>query len=215
MAMSISLLPVLQPVPAGTDIVKTLRLALDRKESLMLVPAQGRMLLIHAKAGTWADPDGLAQRLVAIVREGRCQIRRISSSSDVMVKAAANMRPIAELMWILAWYQLPTPESIERLPYRRDDVIGLTQWPNLTRLPHSPSSLRLSALFRARATSVMLAAKILKIEEFEVMRFYHCANAAGLVERVNRTTTTPEPVRHRHHGLIQSLFQRLRRTPTA
>ncbi|MEJ2063302.1 MAG: hypothetical protein P8X74_08520 [Reinekea sp.] len=66
-------------------------------------------------------------------------------------------RDLAELLWHLAYHQ----SAGGLLPgCRRDDVIKLIQWPNFTRLPKSPESHRIAALFSRRATSIVLASRI-------------------------------------------------------
>ena len=213
MAMTLSLLHTTQVVTPETSLIKTLQLALERSESFQIFPVQGRSILVNARQRTFADPHQLAAKLVACAREGRTTIRRISSRSDAMREAELQMRPVEELLWTLAFQE----HAYRSIPehYRRDDVVSLRYWPNFTRVPSSPNAYRIAALFKARPTSIVLASRILEVDESEILRFYHAACSAGLVERVNRSgepvTTTP----HRHQGLIRSLMNRLRRAPTA
>ncbi|MCY0963783.1 hypothetical protein [Parathalassolituus penaei] len=213
MAMTLSLLPTSQHISPETNLVKTLQLALDKSESFQIYPIQGRGILVNAKARTYADPHRLAPKLVACAREGRSTIRRISSRSDAMQEAELQMRPVEELLWTLAFQEHHVRDIPEHC--RRDDVVSLRYWPNFTRVPSSPNAYRIAALFKARPTSIVLASRILEVDEDEVLRFYHAANCAGLVERINRQGEMVTTKQHRHHGLIRSLMNRFRRSTPA
>lgn len=215
MAMVLSLLHTTQQLEASSSVLNTVKLALGRCESFQLFPVTGHSILVNAKARTFADPDNVLSKVVSSTREGRCQIRRMSSRSDAMQQATLSMRPIEELLWTLAFYDFREQQSLIEDGCRRDDVISLRYWPNFTRVPATANAYRIAALFRARPTSVVLAAKILEVDESEILRFYHAANNAGLVNRINRPGEQVQLVRHRHQGLLQLLITRLRRSRIA
>jgi hypothetical protein len=211
MAMALSLLHTTQQLEANSSVLNTVKLALSRSESFQLFPVTGHCILVNAKAGTFADPDRILSKVVASTREGRCQIRRMSSRSDAMQQAMVHMRPIEELLWTLAFYDFREQQSLIEDGCRRDDVISLRYWPNFTRVPATSNAYRIAALFKSRPTSIVLAAKILEVDESEILRFYHAASCAGLILRINRPGEQIQLVKHRHQGLIRSLVQRLRR----
>lgn len=72
------------------------------------------------------------------------------------------------------------------------DVIQLTQWPNLTRVPLGDRGLRLAVLYRRHAKSIPVAARLTGAERAEVQQFLSAAWCAGLVRVVNRSGATDE-----------------------
>ncbi len=66
-------------------------------------------------------------------------------------------------------------------PCKRDDVIELIHWPNLTRLPSTPNTMAMAAFFSRYPTTITLASRILKISLPELFTFYSAAYKAGWV----------------------------------
>jgi len=121
-------------------------------------------------------------------------------------------RPIDELFWTLGYYT--QSEALSGL-CRRDDVVKVNRWPNLTRLPHQNSFHRIAALLTTRPTSIVLASKLLSLPETEVSQFYQAAACASYTTVINRKTThfaQPQQLQQRpNHSLISRIFQRLAR----
>lgn len=92
------------------------------------------------------------------------------------------------------------------LPRRRG---GVAHWPNFTRLPQTPNSLRIAALLVQHPTSVTLAARLLKIEREELYQFYSAARCAGLARAVNRKPEEPKLAPHRHQTLLAALLNKI------
>lgn len=127
---------------------------------------------------------------------------------SAMPDNTAEQRPLSELQWTLAWLSGPTVDSDRR----RNDVIQLRQWPNLTRLPHDGHCYRIAALLTRRHTSTVLASRILKIPEETIFRFYYAAHSSGLafaVNRVSDASSVPEITPHKHQSLLGKLFNYL------
>lgn len=92
-------------------------------------------------------------------------------------------RPLDELLWQCAWKM----SNGRLLPgCRKDDVVKLKRWPNLTRVSSSAHSLKIAALLSAQPLSLTVAARVLNIDEKEVFQFYSAARYAGLIETVRR-----------------------------
>ena len=117
-------------------------------------------------------------------------------------------RNIDELMWLAAHYA-----SAGRLlkECRPDDVIHLKHWPNLSRLPHTVTTMRLAALFSRYPTSLKVATMMLKVPETEVYQFYSAAFSSGLAVTVNRKPR-PGPdtlAPHRDRMLLSRILKRI------
>lgn len=99
---------------------------------------------------------------------------------------------------------------------RRDDVVLLKHWPNLTRLAVTPNAVRIAALLTRYPTTVSLAYRLLKIPAGELNDFYSAAYSAGWAIAVNRgpnaeETDVTELVAHRQRGLLSQILDRISR----
>jgi hypothetical protein len=115
-------------------------------------------------------------------------------------------RNLDELMWHAAFHA-----SRGRLMQGcyRDDVVELPNWPNLSRLPMTPNTIRLCALLTRHPTSVILAGRLLKVENAELYQFYSAARCAGLAHPVNRKAEEPKLEPYRDRGLLSRLVARI------
>jgi hypothetical protein len=123
-----------------------------------------------------------------------------------MPSLGSTGRNIDELMWMAAFYA-----SKGRLMEGcfRDDVVELSYWPNLTRLPLTENTPRIAALLNRHPTSVTFAARLLKVELAEMYQFYSAARCAGLARAVNRTPEEPKLEPHRNQSLLSALLAKV------
>jgi hypothetical protein len=125
------------------------------------------------------------------------------------LQAGRSGRNIDELMWQAA---LCASQGRLLKGCRRDDVVLLKHWPNLTRLMTTPNAVRIAALLTRYPTSVSLAYRLLKIPVDELNEFYSAAHAAGWAVAVNRKpeiTDESELKPHRHRGLLSLILSRI------
>ncbi|MFA4968605.1 MAG: hypothetical protein WC540_03170 [Sulfuritalea sp.] len=94
-------------------------------------------------------------------------------------------RDLAELLWTAAHHA-----SAGRLlaGCSKYDVVKLRHWPNLSRLPATPSAMRLCAFLSRRPSALHLARKLAGVDEGEAYGFYSAALSAGVLELVSRAT---------------------------
>ncbi len=132
----------------------------------------------------------------------------VLNKKDVNVDSANPGRNIDELMWIAGFYA-----SSGRLMEGcyRDDVVELMHWPNLTRLPSTPNTMRLASLLSSHPTSITLAQRFLRIDKAEAYQFYTAARCAGLARAVNRTPEEPTLKPHRNQALLGLLLNKISR----
>lgn len=117
-------------------------------------------------------------------------------------------RNIDELMW-LAGFHASAGRLMEGC--YRDDVVELMHWPNLTRLPSTPNTMRIASLLSHYPTSITLAQRFLKIEKSEAYQFYTAAHCAGLARAVNRTPQEPSLKPHKNQALLSLLLNKIAR----
>jgi hypothetical protein len=134
--------------------------------------------------------------------------RTMGDHPELKIWAREHARPVDELLWNCVYGMA----EHGLLPgCRRDDVVQLNRWPNLTRLKCGSNGVRIAALLTARPTSLVLASRILDIDEQEVFRFYCACKYAGMIRMVNRADV-PSVIsgnEHKHLLLIRRLFDRL------
>ncbi len=124
-------------------------------------------------------------------------------------KTAGLGRNLDELMWHTA---LCASNGRLMQGCRRDDVILLRHWPNLTRLTATPNAVRIAALLTRYPTSVTLAHHLLNIPAAELNAFYSAARCAGLAVAVNRKpelTKQDDLKPHRQRGLLALFLNRI------
>lgn len=117
-------------------------------------------------------------------------------------------RNFDELLWQASYYA-----SQGRLikGCQREDVIEISYWPNLTRLPCHPSAIAITALLTRYPTSITLACRILNVPQEEMFAFYSAAFSAGYVEVQNRQTEPPALKPHRDNSMLGQLLSRISR----
>jgi hypothetical protein len=215
MASIVSFMNRSQLLDADTHLAERIVELVSGQQIAVLITASGR-IVIRGDIRRFYDGSGIAGRLQeSLVRE-KCQWVRVDEQDDCLAECLPHTgRPLEELLWTLAFSEFSERKSCLNNGCRRDDVVRLNHWPNLTRVPFGINSHRLAALFSARPTSIALAGKILGVDESEVLQFYNAAWYAGLVTRVNRTAEPVTLVRHRNQSLISSLLKHLRRAPAA
>lgn len=122
-----------------------------------------------------------------------------SSAADFEIRildrqAAAAISPtgkdVRDLLWQLAFY-IYQDNLIEGCS--ENDVIQFSRWPNLTRLPTTPNTARISALLTRHPTSVTLVRRILGIDKSEVNRVISAAISAGIVNTVSHAPSLANP----------------------
>ncbi len=115
---------------------------------------------------------------------------------------------------ILMW-QLGALTSRGRLAAscRADERVYLRRWPNLTRLAHSATEMRILAYWVRQAASPQEIAAALDVPERDVFTVYTAACAAGLAGKARRELDTvweaPAVAAPRERGLLSSILGRL------
>ncbi len=96
------------------------------------------------------------------------------------------------------------------------DVVHFLRWPNLSRLPYTPNTMRACALLTRYPTTMMLVPRRLGADKTEIAQIYSAAFCAGLAEVVSRNpqalpaaaeAESPQPTQER--SLLRSLFAKV------
>ncbi len=182
------------------------RAVTNNQDVLLSANGLGTILLLPARGGYW--PHVADMRAFCTLAAAHVQVRTVAPNDPLRPLPSNAGRPIRELLWEAAFH---ASDGRLMAGCYRDDVVELLQWPNMTRLPVTPNSIRMAALFARQPTSLTIARSLLKVEFSELSRFYSAARAAGFAHAVNRKTAEPELAPHRSQGLLSALFQRITR----
>jgi hypothetical protein len=95
------------------------------------------------------------------------------------------------------------------------DVVQIRHWPNLSRLPITPNTMRICALLARRPSSIKLVSRKLGIEAEEVYQVYSAACASGVI-RVISSNLAQESLDEAEskaqlpeRGILRSLFAKI------
>lgn len=186
-------------------LLEMLRRATANQQDIHLeVEELGELLLLSSRGEYFANVADIRSFLSAPVDRAKLTIL---SADDSRIPAVGQVgRNIDELMWMAAFYA--SPGRLMQGCYR-DDVVELEYWPNLSRLPHTPNTMRIAALLSRHPTSIFFATRLLKVEPGEMYQFYSAARAAGFARPINRAPEEPKLEPHRNQSLLSALMKKI------
>lgn len=186
-------------------LLNTLRRASANMQDLHIeIDGLGELILLSKRGEYFAHVADMPAFLTASPEQCRLNILK---EGDARIPEAARVgRNIDELMWQAAFHA-SNGRMLEGC--YRDDVVELEQWPNLSRLPHTPNSMRIAALLSRHPTSIFFATRLLKVEPAEMYQFYSASRAAGLARPINREVEEPSLEPHQNQSLLSSLMGRI------
>lgn len=170
----------------------------------------GEVCILTARGEYFTDLAPQALRQFCCRPAGQYAVRRLPEREAAKIERAGRYgRNLDELMWYAA---LCASQGRLIKGCRRDDVVLLKHWPNLTRIAATPNAVRIAALLTRYPTSVTLAYRLLKISLAELNEFYSGAHAAGWAVAVNRRpeiANESELKPHRNRGLLALILNRI------
>ncbi len=188
-------------VRPAVDRRADVRLALPGRGAVAVLASQGRYRIVGEDPVTVCAED---RRLY------RVQRLRSGDGATAQTTAAGS---IDELYWTIG-YAASGGRLVDALA--PTDVLQLTEWPNLTRVPLGPHGLRLAVLMRRRPTSIPVAASIARAPRAHVQRFVSAAWSASLIRVVNRASSVADARERAENptptgmSVVKSLLRRLR-----
>lgn len=188
-------------------LLNTLRRATANAQDLYIeVDGIGEVLMLSNRGEYFAFVTDMAAFLTTPPE--RCKLTILSEGDERVPGEEIIGRNIDELMWEAAFHA-----SKGRLMdgCYRDDVVELMHWPNLSRLSHTPQSMRIAALLTRHPTSIYFAMRLLKVTPEEMYQFYSAARASGIARPINRKPEEPKLEPHRNQTLLSSLLSKIAR----
>ena len=165
----------------------------------------GEMFVLSSEGEYFCNPSDVEDICKADARNFKVTILENSTRNGNTNYIGRN---IDELMWKAGFYA-SSGRMMEGC--YRDDVVEVMFWPNFTRIPSTPNSIRLAALLSSYPTSIALAYRFLHIDKAEAYQFYAAARCAGLARAVNRSPEEPPLKPHRNQALLGLILNKIAR----
>lgn len=165
-------------------LINILLRAVANKQDVSVSTASGdKVAIFPARGDYYSFVDDMAAFCTSNINDLVVKVLT-DTDSDELRKDKEHGRNFDELLWQASYYA-SQGRLIEGC--RREDVVELRYWPNLTRLPGPPSSIAIAALLTRYPTSVTLAGRILGAPMSEMLEFYSAAYSAGFIKVHNRS----------------------------
>lgn len=151
------------------------------------------------------------------------QTSQLAKKDVDLLRESSTAKNIKSLLWLAGYYasqgrlvgSRSSCDSAHEHLVHEYDVVQFTHWPNLSRLPTTPNTMRIFALLTQRPSAIILIHRKLRIEPQEVYQVYSAACAAGFVSVLSNhmgqaeidasVPTQPVPAR----GILGSLFAKI------
>ena len=185
-------------------VINHIRRAVNNKQDVVIDAGPAGRIHVWGTRGQYAS-DVKEFEEFSTRHSGEFKVTPLRAG-DAAAPTGKGARDNGELLWCTAFHA-----SAGRLMEGcyRDDVVELVRWPNLSRLPSTPSTIRMTAFFSRYPTSIILARSLLKVEREELYQFYSAARCAGFARAVNRKAEEPQLEPHRNHTLLSALFGKI------
>jgi hypothetical protein len=155
---------------------------------LVTLPGKGKIAILAEHGEYHTDVPDSDMEEFCQASATLFQTSRLASKDVASLRDSSTAKHIKNLLWLAGFHA-----SQGRLVESRSssdtvheyDVIQFTQWPNLSRLPTTPNTMRIFALLMRHPSAIMLIHRKLRIQPQEVYQVYSAACAAGFVSVVS------------------------------
>jgi hypothetical protein len=185
--------------------ITPIRRAMANSQDIRIALAGAGELFVCSKRGEYFFQGGRLDAL-ASAPVGKLEVTVMDHNDPRLPPTCLTGRNIDELMWQSAYH---TSRGRLMKGCFRDDVVQMRHWPNLSRLPMTPNTMRITALLTRHPTSIMLAQRLLKVDMAEMYQFYSAARCAGLAHVLNRKPEEPILKPHRNQALLSMLLSKI------
>jgi hypothetical protein len=188
-------------------LINILKRATNNKQDVVISHAQhGAILLMTTRGEYFQFPEAKDMAAFCAAPASSFRITVLEKNDPNRPTDNTHGRNIDELLW-QAGFHASQGRLMEGC--KRDDVVQLRHWPNLSRLPMTANTMRITSFFTRYPTSIMLAGRILKIEPAELYQFYTAARCAGIAHVLNRKPEEPMLKPHRNQALLGMLLNKI------
>lgn len=133
------------------------------------------------------------------------------SEPQLLMSCDTNPQPLDALLWKVSLWS-----SRGRLPLgtAKDMALGISQWPNLTRLLAIPEFIRIAALWSKKPVTLTKTIELLRIETGYVYAFFSACHSLGLIQyhssyQQHGKQKENVPTKAANTGLLRRILRRL------
>lgn len=179
----------------------------SNENSHVVLPGKGEIYLFPQSNEYHANVPDMEDFCLAPVSQFRVTI--LGDARGEVAQGAG--KHVSDLLWQAAFHA-SSGRLIESCSIF--NVVQFLRWPNLTRLPKTPNTMRVCALLTRHPMTVMLVHRKLGIEKSELYQIYSAAYCAGLTNIIgydHQATTQDKAINAAPSELAQerNLFSRL------
>ncbi len=181
------------------------RAGTHKQDISVSLPSGGSLAIFPSRCEYFGHVENMEAFCVADAKAFK--VKTLTSlDGNVFINGNVLGRNFDELLWQASYYA-----SQGRLikDCMREDVVEVSIWPNLTRLPCSSSAVAITALLARYPTSITLASRILNVPLEDMFRFYSAAFSAGFATVKNREVKTTDLKPHRDSTMLGQLLSRV------
>lgn len=178
----------------------------NRQDVLLTLDGVGALVVRGAHGEYFVEPGKFEPARFCTTPVAQIRVTVIDPADAERRADSRSRRNVDELLWMAGFYA-----SAGRLMAGCNtyDVVQFQHWPNLSRLPYTPNTMRIVAMLTRHATSIALAHRLLKIEAAELYQVYSAARCAGIAQVINGAAKEPALKPHRNQTLLSQLMAKI------
>lgn len=188
----------------------------EEKNVRVTLPGKGEVVLLPKHGEYHSDIANLEE--FCRTPASQFQTTPLNEAEITAIRTKAKGKPIRQILWEAGFYASEgrlVMSNVFGEPVHEFDVVRVMQWPNLSRLPTTPNTMRIIAMLIKRPSAIMLVHRKLHIQSSEWYQVYSAACSAGYVDVVSshlaqNEEPQEEPEAPKEHGLLGSLFAKIR-----
>lgn len=187
-------------------VITQIRRAVQNKQDVLLTLDGVGEIALSGSLGEYAAKPDLDMEKFCTAPASRFRVTLLEPAEISQHLGGKSGRNIDELMWYAGFHASAGRLMEGCFTY---DVVQIRHWPNLSRLPRTPNTMRIMAMLTRHTTSIALAHRLLKIDPKELYRVYSAARCAGLARVVNGAVQEPVLKPHRNQTLLSQLMAKI------
>lgn len=187
-------------------VITPIRRAIHNRQDVLLARDGAGVVLVRGANGEYLAEPGFDPAKFCASPIGQFRVTVLESAEADRVARSQRGRNVDELLWMAGFHASGGRLMVGCNTY---DVVQFQYWPNLSRLPYTPNTMRIVAMLTRHATSIALAHRLLKIEAAELYQIYSAARCAGIAQVINGAAPEPALKPHRNQTLLSQLMAKI------
>jgi hypothetical protein len=187
-------------------VITPIRRAIHNRQDVLFELDGANTVLVRGDQGQYSAERGFDPVKFCTAPVGQIRVTVLDPSEADRRTERQRVQNADELLWT-AGFVASGGRLMEGC--NAYDIVEIERWPNLTRLPHTPNTMRIIAMLARHVTSIAVARKALKIEPSEINQVYSAARCAGIARVINVAVQEPILKPHRNQTLLSQLMAKI------